>query len=108
MMYAFNDNASVKSDASSVKTTASVIRATGPMGNTTFIEPGTVTVTGIFGTTRIYKEGDCIHGGFFSKTQFVGPAAGTRSPYVTPTTSPDASPADMVTPGDAPPKMALK
>ena len=98
----FDDNASSKSDAS-YKSTASVIRQEGLLGNVSYIQPGTVTVTGLFGKTRIYKEGDCIYGGFFGKTEFVGPARDPQSPYVTPSSTPE----DKNTPGVVPPSMSL-
>ena len=49
-----------------------------------------------------YKEGTCIYGGFFGKTKFV--TASGRSPYVTPTSSPDAGFESGI---KEPPQMAL-
>ena len=98
----FDDNASTKSDAS-YKSTASVIRMEGLTGQTSYIQPGTVTMTGLFGNVKTYKEGDCIYGGFFGKTEFVGPARDPQSPYVTPSSTPE----DKNTPGTVPPSMAL-
>merc|ERR1711934_1035868 len=94
-----SDNMSVRSDM----TDASVITQDGAFGRTSFISPVTVTETGMFGTVKHYKEGSCIHGGFFSKTKFVT-SDGTPSPYVTPTSSPD----DVVMkPHVTPPLMSL-
>ena len=93
-----DDSMSCKSDGSD----ASVTRVSGLTGTVSFIKPGTITQTGLFGTVRVYKEGDYIHGGFFSETKLVT-ADANRSPYVTPTSSPD----DPSTAGDLPPKMAL-
>jgi hypothetical protein len=69
---------------------------------TRFLEPGSITQTGLFGTVKQYKEGTCIYGGFFGKTKFV--TASGRSPYVTPTSSPDAGFESGI---KEPPQMAL-
>ena len=61
----------------------------GTFHKTRFIEPGSVTQTGMFGTVKEYKEGTCIYGGFFGKTKFV--SAADRSPYVTPTSTPEST-----------------
>ena len=94
----FSDTASIRSD----RTDASVVSQTGLSRNLHFLSPGDVTQTGMFGNVKHYKEGTCIHGGFFSKTKFVT-SDGTRSPYVTPT----SSPMDYNTPGVVPPHMAM-
>ena len=72
---------------SSVGSEGSVCTISGTTHKTRFIEPGSITQTGMFGTVRQYKEGSCIYGGFFGTTKFV--TAPSRSPYVTPTSSPD-------------------
>lgn len=95
----FSDTSSVRSD----RTDASVITMSGMSGNTKFISPGTVTQTGFFGTVKHYKEGTCIHGGFFGTTKYVT-SDGMRSPYVTPTSSPDP----QAIPGETPPNMKLQ
>ena len=54
------------------------------------LRPGSILVNGITSKPRIIKEGDFIMGGFFDKP--VQMPKSCQSPYVTPTTSPDASP----------------
>lgn len=80
-------NANWDARSSSSAGSGSVCTITSAFHKTRFIEPGTITQTGMFGKVRVYKEGSCIYGGFFGKTKFV--EAPTRSPYVTPTSSPD-------------------
>lgn len=95
----FSDTASIRSD----RTESSVVSQKGHMGDLLFLSPGSVTQTGLFGQVKHYKEGSCIHGGFFSKTKYVT-SDGMRSPYVTPTSSPE----DYSTPGNGvPPAMKM-
>merc|ERR1719335_175361 len=96
-----DNNSDAASSAASIAST-SVVSQNGFTGKTTYITDGTVKQVGLLGTVRHYKAGDCIHGGFFSKTKYV-PYADGRSPYVTPTSTPTDGP----TSGDVPPELVL-
>ena len=79
-----------------------LITTHGLRGRPSFKHDGTITQTGLFGTVKRYKAGDVIHGGFFGVSRKI---PGAPSPYVTP----NSSPADATTPGDATlPNMTLK
>ena len=74
------------------------------LGNPTWIEPGTWTVTGFTGHAKKYREGECISHGFFGKPTFV---KSNVSPRSTPSSTAYNTPAQNPTEGEAPPSMNL-
>ena len=68
-----------------------IIRYSGLLGKMQVLRPGYVFPGGFLSGPRVLKEGDVLEDGFLLGKLLVMPRT-CDSPYVTPTTSPDASP----------------
>ena len=92
-----SDTDSVRSNCSTLSTGAGfdetgpfLVTYSGLTGEMRVLRPGTVLAGGLLGGCRRLKEGDVIWDGFFSK--YLRMPRTCDSPYVTPNSSPDASP----------------